>query len=258
VKPAQSSGPGDVDVVDQGFHVREVTVRPDVAPGVARRGHAQRIVVVAGPRHGVLPAAVDAHVLVSHVGHAAGDHAVGGLANERVGDVRVMGVPVVPAHRGRQRQHVAGHDLQRPLRLAVPVRGPQHDPVLAPRRRRAAEDAGDAVQLQRSGQPRGGKADGPLSAGRNAIQKRIARAAAVDFRAVDLRRGTGFGREDGLGRRMAREPQQRDRNPAIQRQGGSHRDVLYGIIAHWMLFLVILQGLNHLETEKGTPKVLAK
>ena len=85
---------------------------------------------------------------------------------------------------------------------------------------------------ERSGQPLGGKADGPLAGGRNAVQERIARAAAVDLRAVDVRRGTGFGVRMVSGRRSARRPRDHDRNATGKNHASFHVDSLGS--RHWI------------------------
>ena len=75
---------------------------------------------------------------------------------------------------------------------------------------------------ERIGQPLGGKSDRPLPGGRNAVKERMGRTAAVDLRAVDVRRGARFWRQDGLVRRSARRPCEHDSNATGKNLGSSH------------------------------------
>jgi len=74
-----------VDVVGEGFHVRELVVGMEEAVGVAL----------------AFPGVVDVDVGVAGVFHAGGDEVVGGGADIFVSDSAGEEVPTVPAHGGR-------------------------------------------------------------------------------------------------------------------------------------------------------------
>jgi len=95
-----------VDVVGQGLHVGEAAVGENGPRFVALLAGEFRV-GRAGLHH---PAVVDADKFVADVGHAAGDHRVGRLAHQFVGDTVVVRVPVVPAHRRGEREAIAHHD----------------------------------------------------------------------------------------------------------------------------------------------------
>ena len=79
-----------VDVVGEGFHVREFGVGMQFAAGVAL----------------AFPGVVDVDVDVAGVFHAGGDELVGGVADVLVGDLADEVVPTIPAHGRRCGQHL--------------------------------------------------------------------------------------------------------------------------------------------------------
>ena len=143
------------------------------------------------------PAVVDIDVLIAVIGHAGGDHDIGGIAHVLLGDAVVVDVPAIPAHRRRQGQRVADHDLERPLAGPMLVLGPQrHGPFAPVLRDPAGDDAGSGVQLQALGQAGGREVDRPRPRAGNSIDERPSRPGAVDLRAVDLGLRPRLGRQN--------------------------------------------------------------
>ena len=113
-----------------------------------------------------------------------GDHQLGRLAHELVGDAVVVGVPIVPAHRRRQSQRVAADDLYRPLGRALRVLRAESHTIFAFLRNCPADDARVAIEREAVGKSFGREPHRSPARGRNAIEKRMRRAAGIDLGAV--------------------------------------------------------------------------
>ena len=138
-------------------------VRQDVALRIAERTNLFRVRAVLG----VCPAIVDIHILIADVGHPRFHHHVGGIPHQLVGNASVISVPVVPAHRWRQRERVAANDLERPPGLALGILRAKRDNVLATLRKRTGDLAGRRIDLQPFGQTFDRKFHRPLPGGGN-------------------------------------------------------------------------------------------
>ena len=143
------------------------------------------------------PAIVDIDVLVSVVGHAGGDHDIGGMTHVLLGDAVVVDIPAIPAHRRRQGQRVADDDLERPHADPLRVLGFESCGPLAPVLRDSArDDASRGVKLQALGQAGGREVEGTQPRAGNAVEERLSRPGAVDPWAVDLRLRPRLGRQN--------------------------------------------------------------
>ena len=133
------------------------------------------------------PAVVNIHILVPVVGHAAGDHLVGGLTHGGFGDVRVMDVPTVPAHGRGQRQGVARDDGKFPLRFAPGVTGEERYLICSRAVNRTGDDAAGGIQSQPCGETFRAENYGTVAGAGNAIEKGRAGVYAIHFGAVEAR-----------------------------------------------------------------------
>ncbi len=184
--------PARMDVVGQPLHVGEMLVGQDVALRIAERTNLLRVGAVLR----VPPAIVDIDVLIADVGHPFLHHHVGGLAHQLVGNAAVVGVPVVPAHRRRERERVAADDLERPAGLTPRILYMEADDVLATLLQRTGDLAGFRIDFQPVGQALNREFHRPRPGGGNRKQERTPRPHAEHPGPVDPGRGRGLWRQD--------------------------------------------------------------
>ena len=186
-----------MDVVYHAADIGELGIRQDGSLFIA-------VGFVASLLH---PAVINVDVLVSVVGHAGGDHHVGRVAHVLLGDVMIVDVPTVPAHRRGQSQCITDDDSERPLVRPVLIpRSQRHRPFASLTRDPACDDTGLRVELQVRRQPRRGKPNRSGASARDSVDERSSRAGAIDPWPVDLWLRPRLGRQDhsGLGGRLWR------------------------------------------------------
>ena len=190
VKPRLQSLP--MDVIGEALHVGKILVGHDPALVIPQRPNPLLIPVLGG----VHPAVINVHVAVAHIRHPARNHQIRRLPHHLVRHPVVMCIPMIPAHRRRQRKGFPGDDPQGSRVRAVCVLRPDRHCVGSSRGVLPGNDPCRLIHLQPGRKPGEGEFHRAHPLRRNAVEERIAGTAAVNRRPVKTGLRPGFRRED--------------------------------------------------------------